>query len=45
MSQETDRRYLRYVVARLASFKNIWWSLANEFDLLKENRCLSGMPP
>lgn len=36
MSQETDRRYLRYVVARLASFKNIWWSLANEFNLLKE---------
>lgn len=32
---EVDRRYIRYLVARLASFKNIWWSLANEFDLLK----------
>lgn len=36
MSQEVDQRYIRYLVARLASFKNIWWSLANEFDLLTE---------
>lgn len=35
MPREVDTRYLRYLVARLASFKNIWWSLANEFDLLK----------
>ncbi|GAA3585190.1 DUF5605 domain-containing protein [Gibbsiella greigii] len=36
MPPEVDRRYLRYLVARLASFKNIWWSLANEFDLLHD---------
>lgn len=36
MPLEVDQRYIRYLVARLASFKNIWWSLANEFDLLKE---------
>jgi len=34
MSSEQDDRYLRYVVARLASFQNVWWSLANEYDLL-----------
>lgn len=34
MGKENDLRYLRYIVARLASFKNIWWSLANEYDLL-----------
>ncbi len=29
-----DDRYLRYLVRRLASFPNIWWSLANEYDLV-----------
>lgn len=35
MSAAEDEHYLRYVVARLASFPNVWWSMANEFDLLK----------
>ncbi|MBC7235958.1 MAG: DUF5605 domain-containing protein, partial [Chloroflexi bacterium] len=35
MDPETDERYLRYVVARLAAYRNVWWSLANEFDLMK----------
>jgi len=30
----TDERYLRYVVARLAAFRNVWWSIANEYDLM-----------
>jgi len=29
-----DDRYVRYVVRRLAAFPNVWWSLANEYDLL-----------
>ena len=29
-----DEHYLRYAVARLASFSNVWWSLANEWDLI-----------
>lgn len=33
MTQEQDFLYLEYIVARLASFKNIWWSMANEYDL------------
>jgi len=32
LDAETDDRYVRYVVARLAAYRNIWWSLANEFD-------------
>lgn len=32
MDAETDRFYLRYVVARLAAFRNVWWSLCNEYD-------------
>lgn len=35
MDPETDERYLRYVVARLAAYRNVWWSFANEYDLMK----------
>lgn len=36
MSPETDELYLRYTMARLSSFRNIWWSLANEYDLMRD---------
>ena len=29
-----DERYLRYLVRRLAAYANVWWSMANEFDLM-----------
>lgn len=35
MPAEADDRYLRYVVARLAAYRNVWWSLANEWDFMK----------
>jgi Domain of unknown function (DUF5060)/Domain of unknown function (DUF5605)/Protein of unknown function (DUF4038) len=35
MPAEIDDRYLRYIVARLAAYRNMWWSMANEFDLMK----------
>lgn len=38
MTREQDHRYLRYAMARLASFRNIWWSLANEYDLMFEKK-------
>ena len=38
MPAEADDRYLRYVVARLAAFRNVWWSMANEYDFMKEKR-------
>jgi hypothetical protein len=34
MDPETDDRYIRYLVARLAAYRNVWWSMANEFDFL-----------
>ncbi|MDR1519081.1 MAG: DUF5060 domain-containing protein [Planctomycetota bacterium] len=34
MSREQDYRYLKYVAARLAAHRNVWWSLANEFDFI-----------
>jgi hypothetical protein len=35
MPAEVNDRYLRYVVARLAAYRNVWWSMANEWDLVK----------
>lgn len=32
---EVNDRYLKYVVARLAAYRNVWWSIANEWDLVK----------
>lgn len=34
MTAQQDAFYLRYVLARLSAFRNVWWSLANEYDLL-----------
>jgi hypothetical protein len=38
MDAAADERYLRYAVARLAAFRNVWWSLANEYDFMKTKR-------
>jgi hypothetical protein len=35
MPAEVDQHSVRYLVARLAAFRHIWWSLANEYDLMK----------
>jgi hypothetical protein len=35
LGKEADTRYLRYITARLSSFHNVWWSMANEFDFIK----------
>lgn len=35
MPAEANDLYLKYAVARLASFRNVWWSVANEYDLVK----------
>ncbi len=34
MTREQDMFYLSYVVRRLSAFKNVWWSMANEYDLM-----------
>lgn len=35
MTLTQDCNYLKYVVARLGFFSNIWWSLANEYDVVE----------
>jgi hypothetical protein len=35
MGAEADDFYLKYAVARLSAYRNIWWSIANEYDLIR----------
>jgi hypothetical protein len=35
MPADADDRYLRYAVARLSAYRNVWWAIANEYDLVK----------
>lgn len=34
MQADQDDLYWKYVIARFAAFRNVWWSLANEYDLM-----------
>lgn len=35
MTRETDERYIKYIIARFSAFKNVWWSMANEYDFMR----------
>ena len=35
MPAEADDKYSRYVLARMSAYRNVWWSMANEFDLMQ----------
>ena len=35
MPAGADERYLKYLIARLAAFRNVWWSMANEYDAMR----------
>lgn len=35
MDRKTDDLYINYIIARFAAYKNVWWSMANEYDLMK----------
>ncbi len=35
MNDETNQRFIRYMMARFAAFENIWWSMANEASFIK----------
>ncbi len=38
MGKEADDLYLTYITARLSAFANVWWSLANEYDLMVKSK-------
>lgn len=35
MSKEQDDLYVNYLIARFSAYHNLWWSLANEYDILE----------
>ena len=35
MDDATNERFVRYVVARFAAYRNVWWSLANENSFIR----------
>jgi hypothetical protein len=35
MGAAADERYIRYVIARFGAYRNVWWSLANEYDFMR----------
>ncbi len=38
MTDPQDDRYLRYAIARLSAYRNVWWSLANEYDFMTNQK-------
>lgn len=34
MNRECCDAYIKYVVARFSAYRNVWWSLANEYDIM-----------
>ncbi len=35
MTREQNEFYLKYVCARFAAYRNLWWAFANEYDFIK----------
>ncbi len=33
MGEEMNEHYVRYMIARISAYRNVWWSLANEWDV------------
>ncbi len=40
MDSAANDRYIDYIIARFAAYKNVWWSMANEYDFM-ESKTLS----
>lgn len=36
LDQKNSLKHLKYCIARLGAYRNIWWSLANEYEMLYE---------
>ncbi|MEM9143146.1 MAG: DUF5060 domain-containing protein [Bacteroidota bacterium] len=35
MGDAMNKRYVHYMIARISAYRNVWWSLANEWDVPK----------
>ncbi len=37
MNPEQAVFYLRYLIARISAYRNVWWSMANEYDIMHKS--------
>lgn len=38
LNRETENSYMKYIIARFAAYKNVWWSMANEYDFMRSKK-------
>ncbi len=38
LDRATENMYIDYIIARFAAFKNVWWSMANEWDFMEAKK-------
>ena len=38
LDRATEDLYISYIIARFAAFKNVWWSMANEYDFMEAKK-------
>jgi len=38
MDRMTDDLYINYIISRFAAYKNVWWSMANEYDFMRDKK-------
>ena len=38
LDRETETRYMEYIISRFAAYKNVWWSMANEYDFMRSKK-------
>jgi hypothetical protein len=38
MNRTADDLYIHYIIARFAAYKNVWWSMANEYDFMQAKK-------
>ncbi len=40
LNRETEDMYIQYIIARFAAYKNVWWSMANEWDFMEAKKLI-----
>jgi len=38
LDRATEDMYIKYIIARFAAYKNVWWSMANEWDFMNAKK-------
>ena len=38
LNRETEDLYIQYLIARFSAYKNVWWSIANEWDFMDSKK-------